>query len=152
MSILLVLGLSVNAASDLKGKLESKLVDTSGKKVKKDYLKSKKMYVFYFSASWCGPCKAFTPQLNKWYKSANKEAFELILASADRDKSSMLKYMKKSKMTFPGLPPKDVKSTGVVKFAARGIPFIAVVDASGKVVKKGDAYNMLTYLKSTFSK
>ncbi len=48
----------------------------------------------YFSAHWCGPCKAFTPVLSKIYtdlKAAGK-AFEIVFVSADRDESSMKSY------------------------------------------------------------
>ncbi len=48
----------------------------------------------YFSAHWCGPCKAFTPVLSKIYTDlkANGKAFEIVFVSADRDESSMKSY------------------------------------------------------------
>ncbi len=48
----------------------------------------------YFSAHWCGPCRAFSPFLSKIYtelKTAGK-AFEVVFVSADRDEKSMKSY------------------------------------------------------------
>ncbi|GJQ75413.1 hypothetical protein Trydic_g23582 [Trypoxylus dichotomus] len=41
---------------------------------------------FYFSAHWCPPCKAFTPQLAEVYRLVRKRepTFEIIFVSSDR--------------------------------------------------------------------
>ncbi|GLV36728.1 hypothetical protein CBL_02437 [Carabus blaptoides fortunei] len=41
---------------------------------------------FYFSAHWCPPCRAFTPQLVDTYKMLRKKdpGFEVIFVSSDR--------------------------------------------------------------------
>ncbi|KAF2899802.1 hypothetical protein ILUMI_06384, partial [Ignelater luminosus] len=41
---------------------------------------------FYFSANWCPPCRAFTPQLAEVYRLLRKRepGFEIIFVSSDR--------------------------------------------------------------------
>jgi nucleoredoxin len=50
----------------------------------------------YFSAHWCPPCRAFTPQLAQWYskvkKSSNGEKFDIVFLSSDRDEAQFNEY------------------------------------------------------------
>lgn len=49
----------------LKGR---KLLTKSGKVIgADDVLRDKKLILFYFSAHWCPPCRAFTPILCEFY-------------------------------------------------------------------------------------
>ena len=59
-----------------------------------DLLKSKTAVAIYFSASWCGPCKQFTPVLAQLYKSLNKKGkkFEVVWLSRDRSSEEFLGY------------------------------------------------------------
>ncbi|MFZ4776345.1 MAG: thioredoxin-like domain-containing protein, partial [Terrimicrobiaceae bacterium] len=84
------------------------LVALDGKKVgpfKSDSLASKKFIAVYYSASWCGPCRNFTPDLVKWYKrnASKSDLFELVFVSADRSEAQMQEYMVEDKMPWPAL-------------------------------------------------
>ena len=60
----------------------------------------------YFSAHWCPPCRAFTPQLADWYKKfkagSNGSKFEIVFVSSDRDESSFKEYF--GEMPWLALP------------------------------------------------
>ena len=49
-----------------------------------DYF-SGKVLGLYFSASWCGPCRSFTPKLSAKYRELTEAGknFEIIFVSAD---------------------------------------------------------------------
>mmetsp|Transcript_6390 Transcript_6390/g.9544 ORF Transcript_6390/g.9544 Transcript_6390/m.9544 type:complete len:117 (-) Transcript_6390:2042-2392(-) len=66
-------------------------------------LKEKDVLGLYFSASWCGPCQGFTPQLSTFYKaySENKK-FEIVFVSSDKDEVQFVEYFKK--MPWLALP------------------------------------------------
>ncbi|MDR1496898.1 MAG: redoxin family protein [Puniceicoccales bacterium] len=107
-------------------------------KGKIDYegLRKKKYLFLYFSASWCGPCKKFTPQLIDFYeKNTKNDDFEVILVSSDRTQKAMTAYMKENKMPWPGLrltsrSTKDLQK----KFGGKGIPCLVLLDEKDKVL------------------
>lgn len=104
-----------------------------------------KYYALYFSASWCGPCRAFTPDLVRAYrelKPAHPE-FELIFISEDNSAGDMLAYMREDQM--PWLAVKyDRREQKMVDYSGPGIPCLVLVDAKGRVL--ADSYQGETYL------
>ena len=118
----------------------SNLVALEGKKLgpfKSDSLASKKFIAVYYSASWCGPCRNFTPDLVKWYKrnASKSELFELIFVSADRSESQMQGYMVEDKMPWPALEYGSIRTGNpIVGKGGPGIPSLVVFDASGNLV------------------
>ena len=95
----------------------------------------RKYYVFYYTAYWCPPCRAFTPSLVKWYNQNKNDNFELVLISSDRDKASMEKYAKDKKMPWPQLSLDQSRNfKGTHNHGVRGIPSLIVCDLQGKVL------------------
>ncbi len=68
-----------------------------------------KVVGIYFSAHWCPPCRAFTPQLADWYKKVkagpNGSKFEIVFVSSDRDEQSMKEYF--GEMPWHAVPYDD---------------------------------------------
>lgn len=93
----------------------------------------------YFSAHWCGPCQAFTPELSKKY-TALKEAgrsIEIVFVSSDRNASAFASYH--DSMSFLALPyeDRDAKATLSKVFEANSIPTLVFVDGkTGAVINK----------------
>jgi len=83
-----------------------------------------KYLMLYFSAHWCPPCKEFTPILSEAYTKLKSERddFELVFVSSDRDKSAFNDYFKE--MTFCALPfeHRDTKADLSKKYEVQGIP------------------------------
>jgi nucleoredoxin len=117
--------------------LDGNLVILDGKKFAKHELTAKptKYYVFYYTASWCPPCQAFTPRLVDFYEKNKNENFELVLITSDRDEDSMEGYAKDKKMPWPQLKQSKVASFEK-KFdhGVNGIPCVIVCNLEGKVV------------------
>ncbi|KAL7171497.1 hypothetical protein ACSBR2_036202 [Camellia fascicularis] len=109
------------------------LIRNNGDQVKFDSLKGKKVGL-YFSASWCGPCRQFTPNLVEVYNEvSSKGDFEIVFVSADEDEEAFKGYF--SKMPWLAIPFSDSKTRDHLDelFKVMGIPYLVIIDESGKV-------------------
>lgn len=112
------------------------LVNAKGEEFKTADLAEKKYVVLYFSASWCPPCKKFTPNLVKFYNDhAAKANFDVILVGADRSAEKQAAYLTDFNMPFKAVPFEALaEGTLPRKFGVRGIPHLAILDAEGNQV------------------
>ncbi|XP_054825623.1 probable nucleoredoxin 1 [Prosopis cineraria] len=126
-----------NVAHDIQSILSSSgrdyLVRNNGDQVQIESLKGKKVGL-YFSGSWCGPCRRFTPTLVELYNEVSpKGDFEIIFVSADEDEDSFNGYF--SKMPWLAVPfsDSDTRSSLDELFQVQGIPHLVILDENGKV-------------------
>ncbi|KAJ7953611.1 Thioredoxin, nucleoredoxin [Quillaja saponaria] len=109
------------------------LVSNSGDQAKISSLIGKTVGL-YFSGSWCGPCRRFTPSLVEAYEElSSKDDFEVVYISSDRNDESFNGYF--SKMPWLAIPFSDSETRKRVKdlFKVRGIPYLVILDANGNV-------------------
>nr|CAN77321.1 hypothetical protein VITISV_008818 [Vitis vinifera] len=112
------------------------LVRNNGHQVKVESLKGKKIWL-YFSASWCGPCRRFTPKLVEAYNElSSNDDFEIIFVSGDNDDESFNGYF--SKMPWLAIPFSDSDARDQLNelFKVMGIPNLVMLDESGKVLSE----------------
>lgn len=126
-------------AGEIASALSGKLVTVQGgafASAPADQLNGARYIAFYYSAKWCPPCRAFTPELVKTYKAikARHPEFELVFVSSDRDENAMKGYMTEYDMDWPALRFGDKKSVRAVRRPGHenGIPNLVFMDASGK--------------------
>ncbi|XP_054790664.1 probable nucleoredoxin 1 [Prosopis cineraria] len=130
-----------NIAHDIRSVLSSSERDylhrNNGDQVKIESLKGKKVGL-YFSASWCGPCRRFTPTLVELYNEVfGKGDFEIIFVSADRDEDAFKDYF--SMMPWLAIPFSDSGTRSHLNelFQVQGIPHLIILDENGKVTIEG---------------
>ena len=94
--------------------------------------------LLYFSASWCPPCRSFTPILKDFYENNGKKSgVQVVFVSSDSDLQSFEEYYKK--MPWLSLST-DADSASIKQklaqmFQIRGIPSLIAIDAkSGKYI------------------
>ncbi|KAJ4961250.1 hypothetical protein NE237_021160 [Protea cynaroides] len=131
---------NVSNAHDIKSLLSSAgrdfLVRNNGEQVKVDNLSGKNIGL-YFSASWCGPCRRFTPNLVDVYNELSLQGnFEIIFVSADEDEDSFNGYF--SKMPWLAIPFSDSETRDGLDelFKVRGIPCLVMLDGNGQVASQ----------------
>ena len=122
------------------------LINSHGRKIDtKTALQGKKLVAVYYSASWCGPCRGFTPNLVKFYKQvAKSNGLEVILVGSDRKEKDMMNYMKKDSMPWLAVPFDDPSNAGLKKLGkVRGIPQLTILDSTGKIVSQNARWDVV---------
>ena len=133
LSLLLLLPLTSFAS--LEELLGTELVDAKGDKVETSSLEGK-VIGLYFSASWCGPCRAFTPQLVE-FRDRNDDKFEVVFVSSDRSGEDQQAYMKDYDMEWPAIPfDSPLRQELGAKYCIRGIPSLIIIDDQGNLITK----------------
>lgn len=139
-AVLLCLSIAAVAAQDIASQLSNRLVSLSGKRtqpVADQSVKDAKYIALYYSAGWCGPCRAFTPELVRFYNEnkAKIPGFELVFMSQDNSEPEMEKYMAEMSMPWPALRFSAVRtSSNLMKYAGPGIPCLVLLNDKGNVL------------------
>lgn len=126
-------------------KFPAKLLTASGKTVDTATALKGKMVALYFSASWCGPCRGFTPQLVKFHKQVAKSGnFTVVFVSSDKTAKDMKAYMKKDKMPWFAIPFDGAERDAWKKeMKVSGIPTLVVFDENGKLLSSNARWDVV---------
>ncbi|GMI22877.1 hypothetical protein TeGR_g13713 [Tetraparma gracilis] len=96
-------------------------------------LSGKPLLLLYFSASWCGPCRQFTPALARFYQKHYKE-MAVVFVSADRSEGEMEKYYT-GEHPWAAIPYDDDQREALQgKYRVNGIPKLLVLAPDGRVI------------------
>jgi thiol-disulfide isomerase/thioredoxin len=144
---------SPNGASVFDEYLKDDLLKLNGNSLKSYRLDKSptKYFLFYYTASWCGPCQNFTPSLVKFYDEykPSSDEFEIILITSDADVRAMAGYAKSKGMNWPHLSLSKVKGfKKEFNHPGSGIPNLVLTDLEGKLIKT--SYEGNQYLGPTF--
>jgi len=94
--------------------------------------------LLYFSASWCPPCRSFTPLLKAFVEeNGKKSGIQVVFVSSDSDLRSFEEYFKKMPwLSLPaGAETTKIKQKLEQMFQIRGIPALIAIDAkNGKYI------------------
>ena len=106
-----------------------------GKNAKCKVLKDK-IVLLYFTASWCPPCRKFTPILVEFAKK-HKDKLIVVVISRDKTKTAAVKYMKKNnaKMFYLIMPGRHSNKL-MAKFGVSGIPTVVAISKDGTLLSK----------------
>jgi peroxiredoxin len=108
-----------------------------GKKVKLSDFRGKKV-ILNFWATWCPPCKAEIPHMQKYYeKFAKEDNFEIVavnLTSQQEKVKYVKKFVKTYEMTFPVLL--DTEGEQMRTYEIYTIPTTYFLDTKGIIQKK----------------
>lgn len=97
-----------------------------------------KHVLVYFSAHWCPPCRAFTPQLATFYRKYSKEKnFEIVFASWDQNRKEFDEYFQEQPwLALPFGESKQIMDKLQEAHRIQSIPTLLVFDGEGKLVTR----------------
>jgi thiol-disulfide isomerase/thioredoxin len=109
------------------------LKDMSGKTVKLSDYKGK-VVLLEFWATWCPPCRASVPGLEKLHKAYTDKGLVLLAVSMDEGgEDEVRSYIKESGITYTVLKgTEDI----AIKYQVRSIPMMLVLNKEGKISKR----------------
>ena len=129
--------------------LPRNLLDTQGNTVSSDKLEGKYLGL-YFSASWCGPCRTFTPKLVK-FRDQNIESFEVILVGSDGSAKAQANYMKKYNMPWFALENQSEAARNLsLSLDVEYIPYLVILDPQGNLITKKGKQDIASMGKNAF--
>jgi peroxiredoxin len=86
-------------------------------------------------ATWCPPCVAEMPSMEKLYQELKNEDFEILAVSIDVTGSNeVAPFMKKHRLSFPAL----IDTQGTIKdlYQTTGVPESFIIDKDGIIAEK----------------
>jgi len=95
-----------------------------------------KLVLLDFWATWCPPCRAEIPHLQKAYEQYHKKGFEILSISLDKRAEDLPKFFEKTKM--PWLHVFDATQSLSELYFIEYIPSPFLIDPKGKIVEMGD--------------
>ncbi len=106
------------------------LTTTSAEHFKLSDQVGKKVIVLNFFATWCGPCRAEMPELNRYYKEHQDQNFIIIGIDSEEKQERVTDFLKELKVEFPsGIDEGPIqKQYGVASF-----PTSVLIGVDGKI-------------------
>jgi peroxiredoxin len=96
-----------------------------------------KVVLIDFWATWCRPCVAELPNVQKAYDKYHPKGFEIVGVSLDEDKAKLESFTKQQKMTWPQIfDGKAWENKLAQKYGVNSIPATYLLDGDGKIIAK----------------
>lgn len=110
-----------------------KMVDLQGKQVAFESLKGKVIFLNIW-ATWCPPCIAEMPNIQKLYDKVGSDNIAFVMLSVDEGgMEKVKKFIDKKKYTFPVYMPAGQFPQ---EFYSNAIPTTFIISPEGKIVAK----------------
>jgi len=102
-----------------------------------------KVLLIDFWASWCGPCRAASPNLVKAYQNYASKGFTIFSVSLDQDRKKWIKAIVEDRYSWPQAGDmKGWQNAAARDYGVQGIPFNVLLNDKGVVIARnlrGDA-------------
>jgi thiol-disulfide isomerase/thioredoxin len=87
-----------------------------------------------FWASWCGPCRVESPDLDAVYRQTRVRGVQVVGVAVKDDEQALRAFVATKKISYPSLFDPNGKVTLRFRdFPPRGLPYTIVLDKQGRV-------------------
>lgn len=110
------------------------LKDLEGNKLNMKDLKGKVIFINMW-ATWCGPCRAEMPSIQKLYNSVDKDKIAFVMLSLDREgeERKIADFIEKKQFTFPVFQPASPLPS---QLRVNTIPTTFIISPDGRIASK----------------
>ena len=109
------------------------LADPDGQPIRLADYRGKTLIVNFW-ATWCPPCRAEMPSLQRAWEQVRGDGIELIAINVGESEGTIQRYLEQVPIGFP--LPMDRDSKVVQQWPIRGLPTTFVVDPEGRLAYK----------------
>ncbi len=110
--------------------------DTSGKMISLSSFNGKYLLIDFW-ASWCGPCRAESPNIKIAYDRYQSKGFEVLGVSLDNDKNAWIKAINKDGLKWTNVSDlQGWKNDVAKKYIVQAVPANYLLDRNGKIIAK----------------
>jgi peroxiredoxin len=109
------------------------LKDAHGRSLSLSSLRGK-VVLINFWATWCPPCKAEMPSMNRLYNEIRNRGFEVVAISTDNSLSTIKDFLARNRIDFPVLF--DETKSVTRQYHVFSMPTTFLIDRSGMIVEK----------------
>jgi len=120
------------------------LYDQRGQQLNLNSFRGKKVFVNFW-ATWCPPCRAEMPSIEKLYAAIDTSKTVFVMLSFDEAAQTAVQYVRQNKLTMPIYFPAE---NPPAIFQTDGIPATFIFDEQGNLLKRnigGEDYNTDEY-------
>ncbi|WP_298836312.1 TlpA family protein disulfide reductase [Clostridium sp.] len=129
--------------------IDFKLKDLNGKELSLSDLKGKKVFLNFW-ATWCPPCKAEMPEIEKLYQETKNSNLVIVAVEIGEPLSTVKPFIDSNKYNFRVLIDPD--QSVAAKYNITSIPTSYFIDVNGNIVSKSiggmNIDQMKTYIKT----
>lgn len=93
-----------------------------------------KVVFLNFWATWCGPCRAEMPSMERLYAELPRDRFEILAVDMREFRGKVAEFVDELDLTFPVLL--DERGVTGAMYGIRGIPTTYLVDKEGNLVAR----------------
>ncbi len=113
-----------------KADFSMQLVNSKGEKVSLEQYRGKTIFINFW-ATWCPPCVAEMPGINKMYNDIDKNKIEVLMVSFDQKFEKAIQYKSKNAFDFEVYAP----AAAIPRmYDSPSIPTTFIIDSKGNLV------------------
>lgn len=91
-----------------------------------------KPVILNFWATWCPPCRAEMPSMQRAHETVGEEGISVIAINVGEDAETVARFLEETSVDFS--IPMDVDSEVVQSYPVKGLPTTFVIDPEGRLV------------------